>query len=310
MNEKKGWFSRLTEGLSRSSKQITESVVSVVARKPLDQMQLDRLEEMLIEADLGPAAAASVTAAFAKSRFGKESSEEEVKLALADAVAAELIPRQGRFEPLAGPRPYIVLFIGVNGSGKTTTLGKIASDLRSQGAKVLIAAGDTFRAAAVEQLKVWAERSGAAFMSAPQGSDAAALAYEAVERGREEGFDVVLIDTAGRLQNKQGLMDELLKMIRVIKKVDPDAPHETLLVLDATVGSNAVAQEKIFGNAVGVSGIVMTKLDGTARGGVLVPVARASDSPIKLIGVGEGIDDLQAFDAIAFSRSLVGLENQ
>jgi fused signal recognition particle receptor len=310
MSEKKGWFSRLTEGLSRSSKQITESVVSVVARKPLDQTQLDRLEEMLIEADLGPAAAASVTAAFAKSRFGKESSEEEVKLALADAVAAELIPRQGRFEPLAGPRPYIVLFIGVNGSGKTTTLGKIAADLRSQGAKVLIAAGDTFRAAAVEQLKVWAERSGATFMSAPQGSDAAALAYEAVERGREEGFDVVLIDTAGRLQNKQGLMDELLKMIRVIKKVDPDAPHETLLVLDATVGSNAVAQEKIFGNAVGVSGIVMTKLDGTARGGVLVPVARASDSPIKLIGVGERIDDLQAFDAIAFSRSLVGLENQ
>jgi len=310
MSEKKGWFSRLTEGLSRSSKQITESVVSVVARKPLDQTQLDRLEEMLIEADLGPAAAASVTAAFAKSRFGKESSEEEVKLALAAAVAAELIPRQGRFEPLAGPRPYIVLFIGVNGSGKTTTLGKIAADLRSQGAKVLIAAGDTFRAAAVEQLKVWAERSGAAFMSAPQGSDAAALAYGAVERGREEGFDVVLIDTAGRLQNQQGLMDELLKMIRVIKKVDPDAPHETLLVLDATVGSNAVAQEKIFGNAVGVSGIVMTKLDGTARGGVLVPVARASDSPIKLIGVGEGIDDLQAFDAIAFSRSLVGLENQ
>ncbi len=310
MSEKKGWFSRLTEGLSRSSKQITESVVSVVARKPLDQTQIDRLEEMLIEADLGPAAAASVTAAFAKSRLGKESSEEEVKLALADAVAAELIPRQGRFEPLAGPRPYIVLFIGVNGSGKTTTLGKIAADLRSQGAKVLIAAGDTFRAAAVEQLKVWAERSGATFMSAPQGSDAAALAYEAVERGREEGFDVVLIDTAGRLQNKQGLMDELLKMIRVIKKVDPDAPHETLLVLDATVGSNAVAQEKIFGNAVGVSGIVMTKLDGTARGGVLVPVARASDSPIKLIGVGEGIDDLQAFDAIAFSRSLVGLENQ
>jgi len=310
MSEKKGWFSRLTEGLSRSSKQITESVVSIVARKPLDQTQLDRLEEMLIEADLGPAAAASVTAAFAKSRFGKESSEEEVKLALAAAVAAELIPRQGRFEPLAGPRPYIVLFIGVNGSGKTTTLGKIAADLRSQGAKVLIAAGDTFRAAAVEQLKVWAERSGAAFMSAPQGSDAAALAYGAVERGREEGFDVVLIDTAGRLQNQQGLMDELLKMIRVIKKVDPDAPHETLLVLDATVGSNAVAQEKIFGNAVGVSGIVMTKLDGTARGGVLVPVARASDSPIKLIGVGEGIDDLQAFDAIAFSRSLVGLENQ
>ena len=307
MSEKKGWFSRLTQGLSRSSKQLTDSVVSAVARKPLDQAQLDALEEMLIEADLGPDAAARITAAFAKARFGKESSEDEVRLALADAVAAELVPRQGRFDPLGGPKPYIVLFIGVNGSGKTTTLGKIAHDLTSKGAKVLIAAGDTFRAAAVEQLKVWAERAGADFMSKPQGSDAAALAFEAVERGKAGGYDVVLIDTAGRLQNKSALMNELLKVIRVIKKVDADAPHETLLVLDATVGGNAVAQENIFGNAIGVSGIVMTKLDGTARGGVLVPVARASDSPIKLIGVGEGVDDLQDFDARAFSRSLVGL---
>ena len=307
MSEKKGWFSRLTQGLSRSSKQLTDSVVSAVARKPLDQAQLDALEEMLIEADLGPDAAARITAAFAKARFGKESSEDEVRLALADAVAAELVPRQGRFDPLGGPKPYIVLFIGVNGSGKTTTLGKIASDLTGKGARVLIAAGDTFRAAAVEQLKVWAERAGADFMSKPQGSDAAALAFEAVERGKAGGYDVVLIDTAGRLQNKSALMDELLKVIRVIKKVDADAPHETLLVLDATVGGNAVAQENIFGNAIGVSGIVMTKLDGTARGGVLVPVARASDSPIKLIGVGEGVDDLQDFDARAFSRSLVGL---
>ena len=307
MSEKKGWFSRLTQGLSRSSKQLTDSVVSAVARKPLDQAQLDALEEMLIEADLGPDAAARITAAFAKARFGKESSEDEVRLALADAVAAELVPRQGRFDPLGGPKPYIVLFIGVNGSGKTTTLGKIASDLTGKGARVLIAAGDTFRAAAVQQLKVCAERAGADFMSKPQGSDAAALAFEAVERGKAGGYDVVLIDTAGRLQNKSALMNELLKVIRVIKKVDADAPHETLLVLDATVGGNAVAQENIFGNAIGVSGIVMTKLDGTARGGVLVPVARASDSPIKLIGVGEGVDDLQDFDARAFSRSLVGL---
>ena len=307
MSEKKGWFSRLTQGLSRSSKQLTDSVVSAVARKPLDQAQLDALEEMLIEADLGPDAAARITAAFAKARFGKESSEDEVRLALADAVAAELVPRQGRFDPLGGPKPYIVLFIGVNGSGKTTTLGKIASDLTGKGARVLIAAGDTFRAAAVEQLKVWAERAGADFMSKPQGSDAAALAFEAVERGKAGGYDVVLIDTAGRLQNKSALMNELLKVIRVIKKVDADAPHETLLVLDATVGGNAVAQENIFGNAIGVSGIVMTKLDGTARGGVLVPVARASDSPIKLIGLGEGADNLQDLDARAFSRSLVGL---
>jgi fused signal recognition particle receptor len=173
---------------------------------------------------------------------------------------------------------------------------------------VLIAAGDTFRAAAVEQLKVWAERAGADFMARPTGSDAAGLAYDAVARGQAEGYDVVLIDTAGRLQNKQGLMDELHKIIRVVKKLDPEAPHETLLVLDATVGRNALAQENIFGNQIGVSGIVMTKLDGTARGGVLVPVAQASDSPIKLIGVGEGIEDLQPFDARAFARSLVGLE--
>ncbi|MBO9546075.1 signal recognition particle-docking protein FtsY [Caulobacter sp.] len=307
--QKKGWFQRLTSGLTRSSQQMTEQVTGVFTKKPLDQEQLDALEEMLIEADLGPQIAARITEAFGKARFGKSSTDDEVKEALAELIAAELSDRQGDFDPLNGPRPYVVLFIGVNGSGKTTTLGKIAADLTEKGARVLIAAGDTFRAAAVEQLKVWADRAGADFMSKPTGSDAAALAYEAVERAKAEHYDVVLIDTAGRLQNKQGLMDELLKVIRVVKKVDPDYPHETLLVLDATVGRNALAQEKIFGNQVGVSGIVMTKLDGTARGGVLVPVARASDSPIKLIGVGEGVDDLQPFDARAFSRSLVGLKD-
>jgi fused signal recognition particle receptor len=306
---KKGWLQRLTSGLSRSSQQMTEQVSAVFTKKPLDQEQLDALEEMLIEADLGPVAAARITQAFSDARFGKSSTEEEVKEALAEAVARELAPRQGVFDPLSGPRPYIVLFIGVNGSGKTTTLGKIAADLTARGAKVLIAAGDTFRAAAVEQLKVWADRARADFMSAPTGSDSASLAFEAVERGRAQGYDVVLIDTAGRLQNKQDLMNELLKVIRVVKKIDPEAPHETLLVLDATVGRNALAQEKIFGNQIGVTGIVMTKLDGTARGGVLVPVAQASDSPIKLIGVGEQIEDLQAFDARAFSRSLVGLDS-
>jgi len=200
-----------------------------------------------------------------------------------------------------------VLFVGVNGSGKTTTLGKIAADLTSRGAKVMVAACDTFRAAAVEQLSVWAARAGAAFVSGPQGADAAGLAYDAFEQARAGGFDVLLVDTAGRLQNKQDLMDELTKMVRVLRKIDPEAPHEVLLVLDATVGRNAVAQENVFGNMIGVTGIVMTKLDGTARGGVLVPVAQASDSPIKLICVGEGIDDLQPFDARAFSRSLVGL---
>jgi len=309
VNERgQGWLSRLTEGLSRSSRQMTQQIAQVLVARPLDQARLDELEEMLIEADLGPKAAARITETFSAQRFGKSSSEEEIKEALAAAVADELLPRQGVFDPLAGPRPYVVLFIGVNGSGKTTTLGKIAADLTGRGARVLIAAGDTFRAAAVEQLKVWAERAGAGFMSRPSGSDAAGLAYDALEKARAEAWDVLLIDTAGRLQNKQGLMDELTKMIRVLHKIDPQAPHEVLLVLDATVGRNALAQENIFGNAIGVTGIVMTKLDGTARGGVLVPVAQASDSPIKLIGVGEGVEDLQAFDARAFSRSLVGLE--
>lgn len=305
--EKKGWLQRLTAGMSRSSRQLSDQVVSTFVKRPLDQAALDELEEMLIEADLGPAAAARIVTAFSQGRFGREAGEDEVKRALADAVAAELRNHQGRFDPLGGPRPYVVLFVGVNGSGKTTTLGKIASDLTAQGAKVLVVAGDTFRAAAVEQLKVWAERAGAGFMAGKPQADAAGLAYDAVERAQAEGVDVVLIDTAGRLQNKQALMDELLKVIRVLKKLDPDAPHETLLVLDATVGRNALAQEQVFGRLAGVSGIVMTKLDGTARGGVLVPVANASDAPIKLIGVGENVDDLQPFDAQAFARSLVGL---
>jgi fused signal recognition particle receptor len=250
-----------------------------------------------------------VTAAFAEARFGREASEPEIKQALAQAVAAELKNHEGRFDPLAGPRPNVVLFVGVNGSGKTTTLGKIAADLRRRGAKVMVVAGDTFRAAAVDQLKVWADRSGATFVSGKPEADPAGLAFDALTRARAEGFDVVLIDTAGRLQNKQALMDELLKIIRVIRKVDPEAPHEVLLVLDATVGRNALAQEQVFGRMAMVSGIVMTKLDGTARGGVLVPVAHASDAPIKLIGVGEGIDDLQPFNAAGL-RPLAGRDRR
>ena len=305
---KKGWFQRLQDGLSRTSRQMSEQLTGAVTKRPLDQAQLDELEEMLIEADLGPTAAARITEAFAEERFGRQVSEAEVKEALADAVARELIPRQGDFDPLsAGPRPFVVLFVGVNGSGKTTTLGKIAADLKARGAKVLIAAADTFRAAAVEQLEIWAKRAGADFISAATGADAAGLAYDALAKAQADNYDVLLVDTAGRLQNKQDLMDELTKMVRVLRKLDPEAPHEVLLVLDATVGRNAVAQENVFGNMIGVTGIVMTKLDGTARGGVLVPVAQASDSPIKLVGVGEGLDDLQPFDARAFARSLVGL---
>ncbi|PZO05053.1 MAG: signal recognition particle-docking protein FtsY [Alphaproteobacteria bacterium] len=306
---KKGWLSRLSEGLSRSSKQMTEQVVASFVKEPLSETALERLEEHLLESDLGPAATDRIVERFRELRFGKGADEREVKEALAEAVAAELINHQARYEPLSGPRPFVTLFVGVNGSGKTTTLGKIASDLTGQGAKVMIVACDTFRAAAREQLKVWAERAGATFESRRDGADPAGLAFDAYTKAKAEGYDVVLIDTAGRLQNKSALMDELLKMVRVIKKIDPEAPHETLLVLDATVGRNALEQEKIFGRTAYVSGVVMTKLDGTARGGVLVPVAQASDAPIKLIGVGEGVDDLQPFDAQAFSRSLVGLED-
>lgn len=306
---KKGWFSRLTEGLSRSSKQMTEQVVATFVKEPLSDKALEQLEEHLLESDLGPAATDRIVERFRDLRFGAGANEREVKEALAEAVAAELINHQARYEPLGGEKPFVTLFVGVNGSGKTTTLGKIASDLTGRGAKVMIVACDTFRAAAREQLKVWADRAGATFESRRDGADPAGLAFDAYTRARAEGFDVVLIDTAGRLQNKSALMDELLKIVRVLKKIDPDAPHETLLVLDATVGRNALEQEKIFGRTAYVSGVVMTKLDGTARGGVLVPVAQASDAPIKLIGVGEGVDDLQPFDARAFSRSLVGLED-
>ncbi len=303
-----GWLARLTKGLGKSSREVGDQIARAFTARPLDQERIDALEEMLIEADLGPGAAARIAGDFAAKRFGRACSEEEIKEALAEAVSASLAPRQGRFQPLAGPRPFVALFVGVNGSGKTTTLGKIAADLVRRRARVLIAAGDTFRAAAVEQLEVWASRAGADFISRPPGADAAGLAFDALERARRDGYDVLLIDTAGRLHNKQDLMNELTKTVRVLRRLDPLAPHEVLLVLDATVGRNAVAQEHVFGNAIGVTGLVMTKLDGTARGGVLVSVAEASDLPIKLIGVGEEIDDLQPFDARAFARSLVGLD--
>ena len=308
-SEKRGWFSRLTQGLTRTSKQMTEQVVSVFTKVKLDQDALDQLEDLLIEADLGPQAAARVAEAFGRSRFGREASESEIKESLAEAIAAELQPHQGRFDPLGSAhKPFVVLFVGVNGSGKTTTLGKIAADLKGKGAKVMIAAGDTFRAAAIEQLKVWGERAGVPVVSNHIGADAAGLVYEAFEKARADNVDVLLIDTAGRLQNKTALMDELAKVVRVLRKLDPTAPHETLLVLDATVGRNALSQMEAFDRTAGVTGVVMTKLDGTARGGVLIPVAEAAEAPIKLIGVGESIEDLQPFDARGFARSLVGLE--
>jgi fused signal recognition particle receptor len=307
---RKGWFQRLADGLTKSSKQMTDQVVSVLTKMQLDETALATLEDLLIEADLGPEASARVVKAFSEERFGARETAEEIKGVLARAIAGELQPYEGRFDPLAGPRPYVVLFVGVNGSGKTTTLGKIAADLKRRGAKVLVAAGDTFRAAAIEQLQIWGQRAGVPVLAREQGSDAAGLAYEALEKARAEGIDVVLIDTAGRLQNKTQLMDELAKIVRVLKKLDPSAPHETLLVLDATVGRNALSQVEVFDRTSAVTGLVMTKLDGTARGGVLVPVAQASHAPIKLIGVGEGLDDLQPFQARAFARGLLGLNPQ
>jgi fused signal recognition particle receptor len=307
--EKRGWLGRLAQGLTRSSKQMAEQVVTSLLKVELHEDSIVELEDLLVEADFGPEAATRVARSYSRGRVGILATRKDVMEGLAAAIADELKPHQGRFEPLnTGHKPHVVLFVGVNGSGKTTTLGKIAADLKGRGAKVLIAAGDTFRAAAIEQLKVWGERAGVPVIARDIGSDAASLAYEALERARAENVDVLLIDTAGRLQNKSALMDELAKVVRVLKKLDPSAPHETLLVLDATVGRNALSQVEVFGRIAGVTGVVMTKLDGTARGGVLVPVAEASKAPIKLIGVGEGIDDLQPFDARAFARSLVGLE--
>jgi len=307
--QKRGWFRRLTEGLTKSSAAMTDQVVGAFTREKLTQASLDKLEDRLIEADLGPQAAARIAEAFGKARFGREATDDEVKATLAEAIAAELLSHEGRFDPLAGPKPFVVLFVGVNGAGKTTTLGKVAADLTAKGAKVLVAACDTFRAAAIEQLQVWGERAGVPVIAKTLGADSAGLAFEALQRAKAEGYDVLLIDTAGRLQNKAALMDELAKMVRVLKKLDPDAPHETLLVLDATVGRNALSQVEAFDRIAGVTGVVMTKLDGTARGGVLVSVAAESSAPIKLIGVGEGIEDLQPFDARAFARSLVGMKS-
>jgi fused signal recognition particle receptor len=302
--KKGGWLSRLKAGLTRSSSQISEGITGIFRKRKLDRAALDELEELLIRADLGPATAAMLTKELARDRFDKEIAEDEVKGALADSVAAIL-------NPLAKPlvidrtrKPHVVLVVGVNGSGKTTTIGKLAAHYRRQGLSVMVAAGDTFRAAAVEQLKVWSERSGASFFTTGTG-DAAGLAFDALKTAREQGTELVLIDTAGRLHNKEHLMAELDKIVRVIKKIDPSAPHDSVLVLDATTGQNALAQVEIFRSRI--SGLIVTKLDGTARGGVLVALAEKFGLPVHAIGVGEGIDDLDAFTARDFARSLMGL---
>ncbi len=299
---------KLSEGLRRSSSRLAEGLAGFSKRK-IDREALDELEELLITSDMGAKVAARIAKAFSKDRFDREISGEEIKAALASEIAAILKPREQVVDFSEGPKPRIVLFVGVNGSGKTTTIGKIASKLSAQGADIVLAAGDTFRAAAVEQLKVWAERANARFISKPHGADAAGLAYEAVELAKNENRDLVLIDTAGRLQNKTQLMDELAKVVRAIRKIDPTAPHDVILVLDATVGQNALGQVEAFRNTAGVTGLVMTKLDGTAKGGVLVAIAEQHPLPIHFVGVGEKAEDLHPFSADTFARALVGLDD-
>jgi fused signal recognition particle receptor len=304
--EKRGWLQRLRSGLSRSSSKIGESITGLFTKRKLDKALLDELEEALITADLGPATAAKLTAALSKERFGKDITPEETRGIFADEVSRILGPVA---QPLkvTPAKPHVVLVVGVNGSGKTTTIGKLAQHYRGLGLKVVLAAGDTFRAAAVEQLKIWGERTGAAVVAREQGADAAGLAYDALAQAKAEGADLLLIDTAGRLQNKANLMAELAKVIKVLKKLEPTAPHDTLLVLDATTGQNAHSQVEIFKEICAVTGLVVTKLDGSAKGGVLVALAEKFKLPVVAIGVGEGADDLRPFEADAFAKSLMGL---
>ena len=304
--KKPGFFSRIAAGLKRSSSKIGESVTGVFTKRKLDSEALEELEDLLIAADLGAPAAMRVTERLAKDRFDKEVSDEEVKTALAETVAETLIPLEAPLD-VSGDGPRIVLFVGVNGSGKTTTLGKIAIRLKREGRNPLLVAADTFRAAAIEQVSVWGDRAGAPVMKRDLGADAAGLAFDAMVEAENSGHDIVLVDTAGRLQNKQGLMDELRKIVRVVRKKDETAPHAVVLVLDGTVGSNAVSQAEAFLEAADVTGLVMTKLDGTAKGGALVQVAEKFSLPIHYIGVGEGEADLAPFDARVFARALAGL---
>jgi fused signal recognition particle receptor len=306
--EKKGWFSRLTQGLKRSSSKLGEGITGIFTKRKLDDDALEELEELLIQADLGVATSARIAGEIARTRFDKEVSPEEIREALAEQIAPIL-------EPVARPltvdparKPHVVLVVGVNGSGKTTTIGKLATQFRAEGKSVMLAAGDTFRAAAVEQLQIWGERTGCPVVAKETGADAAGLAYDAVKRAKEEGIDLLLIDTAGRLHNKADLMAELEKVVRVIKKLDESAPHDTLLVLDATTGQNALQQVQTFKELTQVTGLVLTKLDGSARGGILVALAEKFALPVHAIGVGESAQDLRPFEAKAFARALTGAE--
>jgi fused signal recognition particle receptor len=307
-NEKpKSWWQRLTGGLKRTSSSIGTAITDLVAKRKLDGAMLDEIEEVLIRADLGVDVAGKISAAVGEGRYDKAISADEVKAVLATEVEKTLSQVAKPLE-IGGAKPFVILVVGVNGSGKTTTIGKLAEKFRREGRKVMLAAGDTFRAAAIEQLKIWGSRTGAPVVASEQGGDAASLAFDALTAAKAQNADVLLIDTAGRLQNKAVLMDELDKVVRVMKKVDATAPHAVLLVLDATVGQNALQQVEAFQKTAGVTGLVMTKLDGTARGGILVAVAAKFGLPVHMIGVGEGVEDLEPFDAREFARAIAGLD--
>jgi len=302
--KKQGWFQRLKAGLTKTSARLSQDIAGIFTKRKLDADTLEQLEDLLIQADLGVDTAMRITAALAKGRHNKEISPEEVRAVLAAEVERALAPVAKPLRLEGDHRPLVILVVGVNGTGKTTTIGKLAHRLRREGKTVMLAAGDTFRAAAIDQLKIWGERTGAEVFARSVGADAAGLAFDALSQAREQQCDVLLIDTAGRLQNKQALMDELEKVLRVLRKIDPSAPHEVLLVLDATTGQNALNQVEVFKDKAGVTGLVMTKLDGTARGGILVAISAKFGLPVYAIGVGEGIEDLSEFDAGEFARAI------
>jgi fused signal recognition particle receptor len=305
--KKAGWLGRLRAGLSRSGQKVSESIGGIFTKRRLDAETLAELEEALIASDLGVQVSADICARIAKDRYDKEISEAEVRAVLARHVEDILMPLAVPIEVRAFPRPHVVLVVGVNGTGKTTTIAKLGRWFAEQDYAVMFAAGDTFRAAAVEQLKVWGARLNIPVVATKVGGDAAGLAYDALVQARASGVDVLLIDTAGRLQNKSDLMDELAKIRRVLQKIDAKIPHDTVLVLDATTGQNALNQIEVFTEIAGVTGLVMTKLDGTARGGILVAAADKYKLPIHALGVGEKMDDLQPFDARVFAETLAGV---
>jgi len=303
---KRGWFSRLKQGLGKTSAKLSDGITGIFTRKKLEAATLEELEDVLIEADLGVDTAESIITALRKGRYEKDISADDVRSVLKAEVERVLAPVARPLVIDASHKPHVVLMVGVNGTGKTTTIGKLASQFRAEGKKVMLAAADTFRAAAIDQLGIWGERTGATVISGSVGGDAAGLVYDALARAREEGADVLLVDTAGRLQNKEGLMEELAKIVRVIRKLDASAPHDVLLILDATTGQNAMSQVDVFRERAGVTGLVMTKLDGTARGGILIAISAKHALPVHAIGVGEGIDDLQPFDAGEFAQAIAG----